>query len=715
MSVLPFMPFGAQYYRAPTPLREDWARDMQQFKEHGFNTLKFWAQWRWNNPREGAFVFDDLDELMDLAAKSGLKVIINVLFDCAPAWLFRKDYDVRMLTADGRRLGPWASPSRQTGGAPGPCLNHPEARQYRLAFLAATVARYADHPALLVWDTWNEPELNGSVMRTPRIEDMLCHCEHCRRAFIQWLLDRHGSLDAINRRWARNYQRIDELELPVCPGAYLDFIDFRQFQTHVITDEQRLRYEIAKEHDRVHPVMCHTVPMPLLNPVTCCADEWALTPWSDWVGNTAGCVPESADILFSSGKGRPAICSEIHALPGVGLMRPKPLDMAECKRYVFTPLAHGIKGFVFWQYRPERLGAESPAWGLTRPDGSPTPWLEHVAKLNRVLQEDENFYLNAQPTGPEVGLLYDPANHVLAWCAQGSFEIHDAAVFGAYRALFEANFRVRFVRPEDLSGENGSLSNLRTIVFPFPYALERATAEGLRQWVADGGGLIGEAFFADFDLGSGLHSVITPGHGLSEVFGAVEEIGMPYHAAIHVPPQAQDVAPESLGPKMRTTKDLPGLATGHAAHGYLTRTPLAPSTAQALAAFDDGAPAIAVNAFGAGKAVLCGTLLTAAASRDDAARRLLQALVVSLDDRSRPAFHGDGTVRIDLLQRGDEIALAIHNLRDVPARGRVTVPGMSATAPLCEVESGRSLAPSSEGEGWELALDGRAVEMFRPT
>ena len=26
----------------------------------------------------------------------------------------------------------------------------------------------------------------------------------------------------------------------------------------------------------------------------------------------------------------------------------------------------GIKGFLFWQYRPEVLGIEAPAWGLTQ-------------------------------------------------------------------------------------------------------------------------------------------------------------------------------------------------------------------------------------------------------------------------------------------------------------------------------------------------------------
>ena len=56
---------------------------------YGFNTVKFWLQWRWNNPSEGKFYFDDIDQLMDLAEKYNLRVMLNTIFDVAPAWIYR--------------------------------------------------------------------------------------------------------------------------------------------------------------------------------------------------------------------------------------------------------------------------------------------------------------------------------------------------------------------------------------------------------------------------------------------------------------------------------------------------------------------------------------------------------------------------------------------------------------------------------------------------
>ncbi|HRD18947.1 MAG TPA: beta-galactosidase, partial [Candidatus Marinimicrobia bacterium] len=60
-----YIPFGSQYYRAPSPSRNEWENDLKNMADNGFNTVKFWVQWRWNQPSEDRFCFDDIDELMD--------------------------------------------------------------------------------------------------------------------------------------------------------------------------------------------------------------------------------------------------------------------------------------------------------------------------------------------------------------------------------------------------------------------------------------------------------------------------------------------------------------------------------------------------------------------------------------------------------------------------------------------------------------------------
>ena len=160
-----FIPMGFQYYRAPTPERSEWDKDLKNIKAYGYNTVKYWLQWRWNEPIRGEYTFDDIDELMDLAQKHGLKVVLNIILDVSPVWLARDYPESSMITARCEKLEGFASEYRQIGGMPGPCFHHDDANRFKREFVAACAKRYANHPALLLWDVWNEPELTVGIYR----------------------------------------------------------------------------------------------------------------------------------------------------------------------------------------------------------------------------------------------------------------------------------------------------------------------------------------------------------------------------------------------------------------------------------------------------------------------------------------------------------------------------------------------------------------------
>lgn len=704
------IPFGAQYYRAPTPPPEDWERDLDQFQAAGFNTLKFWVQWRWNHPREKVFNFDDLDALMELAAERGLKVALNIICDVAPAWLFQK-MECRMLTADGRRVGPVATACRQIGGAPGPCLNHPEARRYRMAFIEAAGKRFAHHPALAFWDSWNEPEFTVAILREPLVQNQVCYCEHCRQRFQKWLENRYVTLEKVNQRWGRNYQSWQELELPVWPSVYGDSMDWRLFQVSVLSEEQKNRVEEIRRVDPIHPIGCHTVPMPVFNPVSCGSDEWPLHAPGDWVGNSLGSDPFSADLIVNAGRGKPAINAEIHAMPGSSLSRPHPLKPRDCRRYILAPLAHNIKGFLFWQYRPERLGVESPAWGMTRPDGASTPWLEELSRINRQLQKKAEFIHRAQPLLPEIGLLYHPANHIFDWCAEGSFDLHDRAVRGAYETLYKAGYRTRFVHPSDFKSKAG-LKDLKALIYPFPYALDEDTAQLLKQWVAQGGQLLGEAFFGNLNLDNNRHSPVVPGLGFEKVFGAREGIATPYSASIDFYSGEQNVETADYRSRITLLEKLGGLPAAFQCGGYLTKTPLELDGARCLARFEDQSPALAVQEYGEGRAWLCGTCLSAAAGFDSDAQALLTALFKTALPAELPRLEPDAPgVRVDVLGDGEEYLVVAHNFGQLAIKTAVQVPQLPPESLWHNLLTEESLAPQSPGKWW-LDLAGEDTQAW---
>ena len=77
MKELKMIPFGAQYYRAPTPTKDVWRKDPERFKEQGLNTVKIWVQWRSNMPAPDTYDFSDTDELMNICGEPGIYAVLN--------------------------------------------------------------------------------------------------------------------------------------------------------------------------------------------------------------------------------------------------------------------------------------------------------------------------------------------------------------------------------------------------------------------------------------------------------------------------------------------------------------------------------------------------------------------------------------------------------------------------------------------------------------
>jgi beta-galactosidase len=357
---LPFI-LGAQYYRAPTPEPSDWEHDFAQMAESGFNTVKLWAQWRWNNPAEGVYDFSDLEKMLELAERYGLKVIINTILDVAPAWVFERWPESRLLTLDGRVLGPAALQHRQIGGAPGCCFHHTASAECAYEFLARCAEALKSSPALLAWDAWNEPELTCALARAPKLENLVCYCPASLQAFKEWLRKRYGdSLEALNTAWGRNYADWQEVEVPRSFGTFRDMLDWRRFFLDTLTAELRRRVQVLKARDPAHPVMAHTVPFPIFNLATCASDDFELAAECDFFGNSAGSSAMAADLLQSAARDKLVLNAEVHALPGSTFYQFQPLQPKDVDSFLLAPLAQNIKGFLFWQYRPERLGWKRP-------------------------------------------------------------------------------------------------------------------------------------------------------------------------------------------------------------------------------------------------------------------------------------------------------------------------------------------------------------------
>lgn len=702
-----YIPFGSQYYRAPSPSPDEWESDLKNFAALGFNTVKFWVQWRWNHPAENEFYFDDIDRLMDLAHHNQLRVMLNTIFDVAPAWIYQKYPDASMVTLDGRRIGPQTQPHRQIGGL-GLCFNHAEAMEHCFRFLRETVKRYKNHPALEMWNVASEPELTSSMaeMRlyadnAEKMGDMLCYCERCQHAFKKWLATKYGSIGQLNTAWNRNYRSFDEVEIPKTRNTFNDLIDWRMFFVHTLGENVKCRFEIAKEEDQgKHPLLCHHVFIQGF-PVTSTAnDPWNVGQYGDLHGITQMDDPMMVDVVRSCAKGKPVMCAEMLMLYGYTLDLPKPIDMNDIKRFVFTGIAANLKGCIFWQYRPEILGREAPAWGLTHLDGSLTPWLQSFAEVNQVVQKNAGFLLDAAPQPAQIALLYNPENQIFAWAATGNEKNATDSLLGVHRAMYRHNFKIDFIHPQEL--ESDILKNYKVVYAPFLYFLSEKICHALEAWVKNGGTLIGESYFAGWHVEHGHHQTTVPGYGLHKVFQARQGFVAP--------------AEESVAVEIETVRDLPFIKKGEKVYGALVRETFFPEGAQVLAQFSTGEPAITRADYGKGKAILIGSYLGLPyhRNRHEANADLIASLIDSSTVIERPQVAGNAKIRIDILTAPNHRFMIIaQNLEPVAVETSVYLPGVIAAQAMEQfLHEALAVSPQGSGAVIQLTLAPGEVQVF---
>jgi beta-galactosidase len=569
----------------------------------------------------------------------------------------------------GMKVGPQTQPHRQIGGL-GYCFNHDGIAKHFYEFLKETVKRYKDHPALEIWNVGSEPELTSSMaeMRAyaddaTKIGDMMCYCHNCERKFKLWLKEKYKSIDNLNISWNRNYKSFNHAELPKTRNTFNDVIDWRMFFVHTIGENVKRRFEVAKSEDKgKHPLMCHHVFIQGFPVTSTASDPWNIGRFGDLHGFTQMDDMAMIDILRSCAKDKPVISAEMLMLPGYTLDLPKSIDADDIKKFIFSGIAGNQKGFVFWQYRPEILGRETPTWGLTYLDGEETPWLKAFADCGKVLQKNADLILDAKPKKAEVAILYNPENQIFAWASTGNEKTATDSLLGFHRALYERNYVVDFIHPMEL--EKNILKNYRVLIIPFPYLINLKIARKIISWVKNGGVLITESYNAGWNIEKGHHEKVVPGYGLDKIFKIKQAV----------------VEPAVDGKvKIVLNKDLPYLKKGSEVIGTIVKETFFNNGASVIASFDSGEPAVFISKSGKGKAIQIGSYIGLKFHREKIENNgnLIAGLVKSTVKISKPTITDNKKVRVDVLSSKEEKLVIVQNLESKNVTVTIQLPGES--------------------------------------
>ncbi len=507
-------PLGSHLCREPMPPMGEMKRDMENLKKHGFNLIKLQEHWMLDEPEEGRTDFSPYEELIEHAAGLDLGVYLGLTCEQAPAWLWQKHPDCRMLGQNGLPIAYEAQTTMPADGKPGPCYDHPGAMSDQLRFIQKLVKALGRFENVVVWNTWQEIGYWADWL----CGQAVCYCPNTLAAFRAWLKERHGrDLDALNRAWNTRYAGWAAIAPDRCVMRQSAAVNVAW--QHFLSNERpaailRARAAAIREADPLkRPVFAHKAA-----PEFGSGQDWTFARCQDFLGTS--CYPAWWPVRYHGVCADDAHASLLGELYGVarhfdylrscnrrgakiwaaefqggpistGLHKgrvPFPEDM---RRWMLTAIASGVTGISFWVTRAEIIAAECNGFSLLDSEGDSTPRLEEAARIGRALNAHADLFGAPSWPGASVGILVDEWNYQFGTTmAQGGTHLA-TSMMGWHRMLWEQGVAVDFVEASELAEPHAS--EYKALILPFPLLLSESVASRLVRYVEQGGMLICEA------------------------------------------------------------------------------------------------------------------------------------------------------------------------------------------------------------------------------
>ena len=592
--------YGASY--SPLVFREDqWSQDLEKMQAAGMNLIRLGdvhGSWDLIEPSPGETRLEDLGRFYRLAAEHGLSILISTGASSPPLWLAKQHPDLQLVNnrGDCYPLGAsyhWA------------CISHHGYRQALTAYIHKLIDFTKQHPNHFGWQITNEI---GFPFLPARGEDYLglfCYCENCQEGFRQWVKDKYKTTQDLTDAWAwgttyyvyRDWSDVFAPESP--PSAWASvtrWLDWRLFWQAIFAEFAGWQHKLIKAEDPDHPTSVNTFNFKGFDRFGTFTglDQWQLARAVDHVGydlypgsgNKLAKRPEFISMFLDHGRsvaasnGRDFWLHEIESGPiGGWVMGPDYGTSAEdIHHYCLEALGHDAKLMLYmpwreWAYQPLHWGA------LVDMDGNPTPRLDAAQAIGQFIRGHEEQLLAARVPPAEAAVVESKPNAIFFRGVDQEEELF-LAQRGAYRAVWDAGFSVDFITSSLVSG--GMASKYRQLILPMMGLIDKATAEALRLYTADGGLLIGFARCATLDEKGWFHHQL-PVPPLQQVFGL------------------QKIEPDLLKEHTITYQ-------GNTYSGYWNRDLIVPGeNTRVLAAFDDGWPAVTLHAHGLGYGLYLAT------------------------------------------------------------------------------------------------------------
>ena len=506
--------YGSPYYPEhwDAAIRE---KDPELFRKAGWNTIRM-AEFAWDRmePEEGRFDFSLFDETIEQFAAVGIKTILCTPTATPPRWLTVQYPEVLRIDADGR---PLYHGSRQHASYFSTVF-----RNHSKRITQAMAEHFADNPHVIGWQTDNEFHCHFS-------ED---HHPDAVAAFAQFLQQKHGDIDRLNRAWGTAFwaQTYDCFEDVVTPRPMrpvnlnpAHVLDYYRFLSHGATAFQNDQVEILRKtnpkwwitHNGVfrHIDYSHEFTRDL--------DFLSYDSYPSFdTDPDARPFSHAFNMDYVRAFSGNTVIMEQQSGPGgqAGFFQDTP-EPGEMRLMSWVNVARGADGILLFRERTCRFGAEEYWCGVLDHDNVPRRRYHEAAQLGRELER----------IGPQLLGTHVEINVGVAGADFDSLWGHEPITLGLpnprqvaetiHTTFNQAGYAIGCVHPSD------RLSGLNLYLIPHLTIIRDEWIPEWENWVRGGGTLVVGARTATKDLNGNVVAETLPGALRSLVGATVEEYG----------------------------------------------------------------------------------------------------------------------------------------------------------------------------------------------
>lgn len=483
-------------------------QDLEMLQEAGCNAVTLGIfSWSTLEPKEGEFCFDWLEEIMDRVHERGIRVILATPSGARPKWLADKYPEVLRVDETRHR--------ELFGGRHNHCYTSPIYREKVKRINTELVKRLGSHPSVVLWHISNE--YGGE-----------CHCELCQQAFREWLRERYGTIENLNKRWSttfwsHTYQSFEQIESPSSRGEWQLHalnLDWKRFVTHQTADFLHQEVEALRQAGSSLPVTTNLMYYFGGLDYFKLAKELDVVSWDTYPTWHKEAVIETAydngmcHDLMRSLKKKPYLqmesCPASTNWQGVSKLKKPGILFSQSLQAV----AHGGDGALYFQIR-QSVGASEKFHGavIDHYGGRDTRVFREVCRTGEALAKLGE--LAGSQVDSQAAILYD-------WDSQWAMEDSQGprnkglhyreTVLKFYRAFRKKGMNV------DLVDMESSLEGYRVLAVPMCYMFKEGFDEKVRRFVSEGGLLIVTYWSGIADDTDRCYLGGVP-HGLMDVLG----------------------------------------------------------------------------------------------------------------------------------------------------------------------------------------------------